>query len=317
MFIASVQHPNVVIVYDAFEHDGEVLVIMEYLSRGTLQDYLRDLCLHGQWIEPSEAFRLIRGILSGLDATHNAQFGAIIHKDLKPSNILLDRRGQPKIVDFGIASLGMVEEIKTAHPGRWEHEGTYGYQSPEQMLGGKLDHRTDLFNAGLITYLLLGAAHPFIDPRFLFNYKEMLLRPYRIVPPIDARSLPREIDEFLGKFLASDPDQRFQSATEALAELDDIESQYQNLLFDRTVELYDALRSGVPIDGQLTAAELAEGISVCKRRNFYVQGAFLYEKSGVNFGILTEGTRTRLEADYGLCRRRAGHEVKFEEIQPA
>src|SRR6266508_1965508 len=133
MFIASVQHPNVVIVYDAFEHDGEVLVIMEYLSRGTLQDYLRDLCLHGQWIEPSEAFRLIRGMLSGLDATHNAQFGAIIHKDLKPSNILLDRRGQPKIVDFGIASLGMVEEIKTAHPGRWEHEGTYGYQSPEQM----------------------------------------------------------------------------------------------------------------------------------------------------------------------------------------
>lgn len=315
MYLASMQHPNVVVVHDAFEYEGEVLVVMEYLNRGSLHEYLRALCHQGHWVEPSEAFRLVKGILSGLEAVHNAEFGALVHKDLKPANILFDRRREPKICDFGIASLGTVEEIKTAHPGRLEHEGTYGYKSPEQMMGAQLDQRTDLFNAGLIAYLLFGASHPFVDPKFLFDYKEMVIAPYRTLPSLQVASLPADINEFLAKLLAYNPSDRYPSAGDALAELDDLESRYQDMLFERAVELHDALTTGVPLTQELSAAELAEGISMCKRRGFYVQGIFLFEKSGVNFSTLTEIPRARLEADYGVCRRRAGREIAIEEIQ--
>src|SRR5262249_46164548 len=81
--IASVpQHRHVVSVFDAFEHEGEVLVVMELLRRGSLEAYLKRLSKEGRWVEPSEAFRLIRGILEGLAAMHNSQLGMIIHKDL-------------------------------------------------------------------------------------------------------------------------------------------------------------------------------------------------------------------------------------------
>jgi len=308
--IASVPpHAHVVSVYDAFEYDGEVLVVMELLHRGSLEALLKSLSHAGRWVEPGTSFRLIRGILDGLAAMHTSQLGMIIHKDLKPSNILFDHNGKPKIADFGIASVGAVAALPTADRGVLQHEGTWGYKSPEQMRGLRLDQRTDLFNVGLIAYLLFGAAHPFVDPRFLFNYQEMVLEPYRGLPPIAPGSLPPALTEFITCLLALDPDERFQTANEALAELDDIESQYQAMLFDRVMEFHDGLLAGASAELLLSPQELAEGIALCKRRSFYVQGMFLYERSGVDFSRLTEATRTRLEEDYRVCKRRAGREV--------
>jgi serine/threonine-protein kinase len=302
-------HAHIVSVYDAFDHDGEVLVVMELLHRGSLETLLKTLSRKGRWVDPNTAFRLIRGILDGLAAMHNSQLGMIIHKDLKPSNILFDHNGRPKIADFGIASVGTVDALPTVDRGLLQHEGTHGYKSPEQMRGLRLDQRTDLFNVGLIAYLLFGAAHPFVDARFLFDYQEMVLEPYRHLPPVSADGLPPALAEFISCLLAINPDDRFQSANEALAELDDIESQYQNILFDRVIGFHDVLFSGIGDESFLSPQELAEGIALCKRRGFYVQGMFLYERSGIDFDHLTEGTRVRLEEDYRVCKRRAGQEV--------
>lgn len=306
---ALLSHPNIVSIFDVLDHDDELLIVMEYLPGGTLQERLRKVSHVGKWVDPPEAFRLIAGILQGLHAAHSSDRGPIIHRDLKPLNILFDRAGTPKIADFGLAAIGVVEEIPTVHPGNWEHAGTIGYKSPEQLRGARLDQRSDLFNVGLIAYLLLACAHPFTDPRFLFNYKEMVIEPYRALPAIKVECLPDDAEKFVLCLLAIDPTDRFQTASESLTELEHVVERYNKGLLDRVLELYDSLTMGSPASYSFSSGELAQGISLCKRSGFYIHGAFLYEKSGADFSDLQEVVRTGLEDDYKFCRRRAGREV--------
>ena len=307
--VALLSHPNIVSVFDVLEYDHEPLIIMEYLPGGTLQEQLRKLSRLDKWVDPPEAFRLIDGILQGLHAAHTSDRGPIIHRDLKPLNILFDRGGTPKIADFGLAAIGVVEEIQTAHPGKWEHEGTFGYKSPEQLKGARLDQRSDLFNVGLIAYLLLACAHPFTDPRFLFNYKEMVIEPYRALPRIKVECLPDDVEKFVLCLLSADPKDRFQTASESLAELAHVVERYNGKLLDRVLQLYDSLTVGSSAPTSLSEAELAQGISLCKRSGFYIHGAFLYEKAGADFSGLQLSVRAALEDNYKFCRRRAGQEV--------
>jgi len=306
--IASLSHPNIVSVYDVLSHDEELMIIMEYLHGGSLQDYLRQLSREQTWISVSESIRILKSILSGLQAAHNCPQGPIIHRDLKPLNILFHKEFHAKIVDFGLATIGITEEIKTAHPGKWEHEGTFGYKSPEQLRGAQIDLRSDLFNVGLIAYILFAAAHPFIDHRFLFNYKEMVFEPYRDVAITLESHLTDGIKEFILKLLAVDPVDRFQTTSEALSELEYVEEEHSEQLFNRIIDYHDALRAGNETE-ILNTVELAEGISLCKRKGFFVQGAFLYEKSGKDFSDLPQHLFNRMEEDYKNCKRRAGREV--------
>ena len=167
--IASISHHNIVSIFDVIPHGDEIVIVMEHLNGGSLHDLLRELSKNGRWFCPVESFDLIHGVLSGLHAAHESENGPIIHQDLKPLNILFDSRRTPKIADFGLASTGIVDAIDTAHPGNWEHEGTLGFKSPEQLRGERMDVRSDLFNVGLIAYLLFVQFHPFVDPRFLFD----------------------------------------------------------------------------------------------------------------------------------------------------
>ncbi len=306
--IASLSHPNIVSVYDVVLHDEELMIIMEYLHEGSLQDYLRKLSREQTWIGISESIRILKSILSGLQAAHNCPQGPVIHRDLKPLNILFHRDFLAKIVDFGLATIGITAEIKTAHPGKWEHEGTFGYKSPEQLTGAQIDVRSDLFNMGLIASILFAAAHPFIDHRFLFDYKEMVLVPYRDVAITLGSHLTDGIKEFILKLLAVDPADRFQTASEALSELEYVEEEYSEQLFNRVIDHHDALIAGNETK-ILSAVELAEGISLCKRKGFFVQGIFLYEKSGKDFSALPQHLYNRMEENYRNCKRRAGREV--------
>jgi serine/threonine protein kinase len=238
--------------------------------------------------------------------------GPIVHRDLKPLNIMFERRGTPKLTDFGLAAIGNVAAIETRNPGKWEHEGTFGYKSPEQLSGAAIDARSDLFNVGLIAYLLFGASHPFTDPRFLFNYKEMVLEPYRALPPISLGRASDGIAEFLGRLLATQPEDRFASASEALAELDHIEGIYRDDLLERVLGFCDFLKGTATQQVVVTVRAIAEGICLCKRSGFYVQGILLFEKSGADFSEVSPALRESLENDYGFCRRRAGQQVEAD-----
>jgi eukaryotic-like serine/threonine-protein kinase len=302
--IALLSHPNIVAVFDVLEYEGEPLIFMEFLHGGSLHDYLRELSRSGKWICATESVRLIRGVLLGLNAAHTCERGPIIHKDLKPLNILFDRVRQPKIADFGLAVIGAVPEIHTAHPGKWAHEGTLGYMSPEQLRGAQMDQRSDLFNVGLIAYLLFAAAHPFTDSRFLFEYKEMVMEPYRALPAVSAGNLPSEVGEFVETLLAVDPEHRFRDTAEALAELELVEGRFQELMLQRSLRFLEAIEMGTPLDSP-SSEELAESILLCKRGGLYEQGTLLYEKSGTDFSELPEDAKARLEEDYRICKRRA------------
>ncbi len=306
--IASLSHPNIVSVYDVLSYDDELVLIMEYLHGGSLQAYLRKLSREQTWIDVSESIRILKWILSGLEAAHNCPQGPIIHRDLKPLNILFHRDFHAKIVDFGLATIGITEEIKTAHPGKWEHEGTFGYKSSEQLKGAQIDVRSDLFNIGLIACILFAAAHPFIDHRFLFDYKEMVFEPYRDVTVTLGSHLTDGIKEFILKLVAVDPVDRFQTTSEALSELEYVEETYNEQLLNRTIDFHDALKAGNET-AILSMVELAEGISLCKRKGFFFQGAFLYERSGKDFSDLPPHLNNRMEEDYKNCKRRAGQEV--------
>ncbi len=177
-----------------------------------------------------------------------------------------------------------------------------------QLRGAQIDLRSDLFNVGLIAYMLFAAAHPFIDHRFLFDYKEMIFEPYRNVTIALGSNLTDGIKEFVLKLLAVDPAERFQTASEALSELEYIEEEYSEQLFSHIIDYHDALIAGNETK-ILSAMELAEGISLCKRKGFFVQGAFLYEKSGKDFSALPQHLYNRMEENYRNCKRRAGREV--------
>jgi eukaryotic-like serine/threonine-protein kinase len=307
--IACVSHPNIVSIFDVVEHADEVLIVMEYLEGGTLHDLLRKHSVEGRWLCPVESFSLIHAILSGLNAAHSAENGPIIHRDLKPLNIMFDSRKVPKIADFGLASIGIVTAILTKHPGKWEHEGTLAYKSPEQLRGDQMDVRSDLFNVGLISYLLFVQFHPFIDPRFLFDYKEMVLQSYRPLLKLNTERLPPEFNDFLSSLLSVEPDGRFSTAAEALTEFEHFQGEYEKWLLDNSLSKYDFLNGNHLTDVDLSAIEMATGISLCKRNGFYAQGAFLYERSGVDFSELSTNEKEALENHYTFCRRRAGQEV--------
>lgn len=307
--IAAIRSPYVVAVYDVLQYGGELLIVMEYMDGGTLHDHLRAFTRSGQWIDAPASFGIVEDVLHGLEAAHSAANGPIIHRDLKPQNLLFDAIGHIKIADFGLAAIGSVSAIKTSHPGKWEHSGTWGYKSPEQLRGDNLDARTDLFNLGLIAFLVFGACHPYVCPRYLFDYKEMVLSPYRSLPPVADGVLPKAIEKFVSTLLAERPEDRYSTASEALVEFEAVETEYDKGMFDRALELYDSLKTGVAPKPILTSGELSRGIMLCRKNGFYAQGAFLYEKSGIDLTTLAAAATRKLEQDYQFCRRHAGKEV--------
>lgn len=313
--IAAMNHPNIVAIYDVIDAPDDVLIVMEYLPHGSLHDRLRDLSKKSLWLSASEGLRLIRDILCGLEAAHGCPSGAIIHRDLKPQNILFDRNETAKIVDFGQAVVGEVGPLPTWERKAFgEHEGTQGYKSPEQLQGQKLDARTDLFNVGLVAYLMFAAIHPFTDERFLFTHREMVLEPYRRLPAINRQPLPKELEIFILRLLETDPSNRFESATQALSEFEHVENAFKDLLRDRCIRHYDALRAGQSSPEVLDSLDLAAGIAILKQNRFFAQAKLLYEKGGLELSQLSEATRRRVNEDYALCGRRLDKEV---EVTPA
>jgi serine/threonine protein kinase len=185
-----------------------------------------------------------------------------------------------------------------------------GYKSPEQLTGIKLDARTDLFNVGLIAYLAFSAIHPFTDERFLFTHREMVLEPYRTKPPITRNTVPPDLGAFVLRLLECEPTKRFDSATQALSEFENVETAFRDLLQDRCLRLHDALVSGAAPEA-IDSNDLATGISLLKQSGFYAQAKLLYEKGGLDLSQLSPAARSRVNEDYAFCGRRLEKEETF------
>jgi hypothetical protein len=199
---ARLSHPAVVRVFDTGDEEGLYYIVLELSEGRTLQDVIdRDAPL-----SPAEAVAIIRTVLQGLAHAHR---GGVVHRDVKPSNILLDGNGLVKVTDFGIAKASFAEDLTTTG----NMMGTARYLAPEQVEGGPIDARADLYAAGLVLYELLTGRPPFEAETNLAAATMRLTTEPR--PPGALRpGIPRRLDEVVMRALARDPDGRYQTAEE-------------------------------------------------------------------------------------------------------
>lgn len=202
--IARLEHRNILPVYDYGETDGLPYIVMRYMPHGSLRDRLDKAS--GIGLPIPEIVKTIRQIAEALDFAHDHN---VVHRDLKPGNVLLDDVGNAYLSDFGIAK---VIEVSMTFSGTLVM-GTPSYMAPEQVRGGKLSARTDVYALGAMLFEMLVGHPPFeADDPLALAY----LHVNEPVPQLaDSRpSLPAGMQAVIERAMAKDPDERFQSASE-------------------------------------------------------------------------------------------------------
>ena len=193
-------HPNIVTVYDVGKSGDVAYIAMEFLEGRELRDVLKD----NKRLPVSQVLDIIIQVASGLDYAHEH---GIVHRDVKPSNIMVMREGVVKITDFGIARMASA----TVQTQVGVVLGTPKYMSPEQVLGKTIDHRADIFSLGVMLYEMLAGQAPFIgDTISAVMYQTMNTVP----PPPSALNpdVPDMLNFIVAKALAKGVDERYQNA---------------------------------------------------------------------------------------------------------
>ncbi len=219
---SRLDHPNICIVHEVDEHNGVPFIVMQFLSGQTLKQEIG-----GKALTTGRILELAVQMADGLDAAHKA---GIVHCDVKPANIFVNERGEVKILDFGLAKLGVsakvtletaaapVQELPTqissntvSRPGT--ALGTVSYMSPEQVAGKSLDARSDLFSLGVVLYEMATGAVPFQGETVPEVFECILHENPK--PPSDLNpDIPKELDRIIGRALEKSLAARCQTAGE-------------------------------------------------------------------------------------------------------
>ncbi len=214
---ASLNHPAIVSTYDTGEEmatDGsgvaQPYIVMECVEGRTLRDILRE----GRKILPERALEITGGVLSALDYSHRA---GIIHRDIKPGNVMLTPSGDVKVMDFGIARA--ISDASSTMTQTAAVVGTAQYLSPEQARGETVDSRSDVYSTGCLLYELLTGRPPFVgDSPVAVAYQHVR---EQAAPPSDLDDeLDAEIDAIVMKSLAKRVEDRYQSAAAMKADIE-------------------------------------------------------------------------------------------------
>ena len=219
--VAILDHPNICPVYGIEEQGGHSFIVMQFVEGETLCDLIRN-----QRSDPSHVLALAKQIVGALSEAHAH---GIIHRDIKPKNIMVTSGGQAKVLDFGLAK---TIQQKKAHDGTEDSvsqlsqnglvPGTVAYMSPEQLRVEKLDYRSDVFSVGTVLYELISGTNPYRRKTNAETISSILtLTPKPLANA--ASATPKGLDSIVQRCLKKDRGERYQSATEILLDLDKLD----------------------------------------------------------------------------------------------
>ena len=206
---AALSHPNIVTVYEVGQHNGRPYIAMAYIDGEPLSDLIAE-----KKISVDRAIEIALQILDGLGNAHAA---GIVHRDIKPGNIFIDREGRVKILDFGLAKPGGASKLT----GPLSTMGTIFYMSPEQTRGDEVDQRSDLFSLGAVLYEMLAGRPPFEGKHIAAVVYSITNEEPKPLSQLYQR-IPAAMERVVAKALAKNPDERYQSADEMGADLERI-----------------------------------------------------------------------------------------------
>lgn len=254
--LAKLNHPNIVRIIDYGEAESQLYFVMDYLPGGTLKQKT------GKPMPWREAAQLILPIARALEYAHQHK---VIHRDVKPSNILLTSNGQPMLSDFGVAKILDINDSADL-TGTGVGVGTPEYMAPEQGLGKPIDHRSDIYSLGIVFYELLTGRKPYkADTPLAVVIKQIndpLPRPIQFVP-----DLPKEIEQVVFKALAKNPADRFQDMGEFAAKLEILAKSEEKPTNLRLFTLSRKWLSIISIFLLFSVIVLISVISINQRRN--------------------------------------------------
>jgi eukaryotic-like serine/threonine-protein kinase len=202
----SIGHPAIITIYDVGREGDTAFIAMELLEGRDLRDLIRDVSLM-----PTRSVAIAAAVAEGLAYAHKR---GVVHRDIKPGNIMVLPDGRVKIMDFGIARL--IEPTVKTQTGVLL--GSPQYMSPEQIVGQPFDHRSDIFSLGLVLYEMLTGAKPFQGediPELMFKVANMPATPPSHIAP----DLPPVIDYIVARALKKKADERYASASEFAKDL--------------------------------------------------------------------------------------------------
>ena len=215
---SALNHPNIVTIYEIGQSNGAYFIATELVEGQTLRDFMPRAR-----VQMKDALNVITQAADALSTAHAA---GIVHRDVKPENIMLRPDGYVKVLDFGLAKLTEPAPVHEASDHRTEKVhtetgtvlGTVAYMSPEQALGQEVDHRTDIFSLGIVLYEMLVGAHPFKGPTAAATFDALLNREPP-APVISNPDMSPELERIIGRALEKDRELRYQTASDLRAEL--------------------------------------------------------------------------------------------------
>ncbi len=204
---ANLNHPNIVSIYDWGQESGTYFIVMEYVEGRSLRELIQ---LDGP-LEPGQAADIAAEIASALAFAHRS---GVVHRDVKPGNVLLTESGTVKVTDFGIARAGTSDGLTQTG----SVMGTATYFSPEQAQGLAVDGRSDVYSVGVVLYEMVCGVPPFTaESPVSVAYKHVREEP--IAPSLRNPAVPPALEQIILSALAKDPEHRYQSADDLRADI--------------------------------------------------------------------------------------------------
>jgi serine/threonine protein kinase len=247
----SLQHPNVVCIYDLGEADGHLFIAMEFVHGVDLEHLIES----GKPLSLQERLDIIIDVLTGLAFAHKR---GIVHRDIKPANIRVGEDGRAKIMDFGVAHLASSSMTSTG-----SILGTPTYMAPEQITEGKTSAATDIFATGGVLYQILTQMKPFDAPTLQNLFFKIITEKPRPVSEL-VPGLPPALDRIVLKAMAKEPSERYASALEMANDLTSVRSKLSGPSYPASVSLSASVASAI---------EMSRKKSQTRTRNLAFAGA--------------------------------------------